>query len=93
MTGKVEVLVDELQDILYVPIQSVVTEADETRICYVMASKHVEKREVETGWFNDNFVEIRAGLTEGEKVLLNPVRWTAPELADEQGETEQEPAE
>jgi HlyD family secretion protein len=93
MTGKVEVLVDELQDILYVPIQSVVTEADETRICYVMASKHAEKREVETGLFNDNFVEIRAGLTEGEKVLLNPVRWTNPELADEQAETEQEPAE
>jgi len=92
MTGKVEVLVDEMQDVLYVPIQSVVTEADETKVCYVMASRHAEKREVETGWFNDDFVEIRAGLTEGEKVLLNPVRWTEPEPAKEEAETEPEPA-
>jgi HlyD family secretion protein len=78
MTGKVEVLIDELQDVLCVPIQSVVTEADETKVCYVMVSKHAEKREVETGLFNDDFVEIRTGLTEGEKVLLNPPKSTEP---------------
>ncbi|MFZ2148240.1 MAG: efflux RND transporter periplasmic adaptor subunit [Sedimentisphaerales bacterium] len=80
MTGKVEVLIDELHDVLYVPIQSVVT-VDEKEMCYVMASSHAEKREVETGLFNDNFVEIKSGLTEGEKVLLNPPRWTASETA------------
>jgi HlyD family secretion protein len=77
MTGKVEVLIDELKDVLYVPIQSVVT-VDDKEICYVMASR-AEKREVETGLFNENFVEIKSGLTEGEKVLLNPPRWTATE--------------
>jgi HlyD family secretion protein len=77
MTGKVEILINELEDVLYVPIQSVVT-VDEKEVCYVMASQ-VEKREVETGLFNDNFVEIKGGLTEGEKVLLNPPRWTASE--------------
>jgi RND family efflux transporter MFP subunit len=92
MTGKVEVLFDGLQDVLYVPIQSVVTDADETRFCYVKTNNRLEKREVETGLFNDNFVEIRTGLTEGEKVLLNPVRWIASELAKEQKETEPEPA-
>jgi RND family efflux transporter MFP subunit len=92
MTGKVEVLFDGLQDVLYVPIQSVVTDADETRFCYVKTNNRLEKREVETGLFNDNFVEIRTGLTEGEKVLLNPVRWIASELPKEQKETEPEPA-
>ena len=82
MTGKVEVLIDELHDVIYVPIQSVVT-VDEKEICYVMASSRAEKREVETGLFNDNFVEIKSGLTEGEKVLLNPPRWTASETAKE----------
>jgi len=80
MTGKVEVLIDELHDVLYVPIQSVVT-VDEKEMCYVMASSRAEMREVETGLFNDNFVEIKSGLTEGEKVLLNPPRWTASETA------------
>jgi hypothetical protein len=30
---------------------------------------------VQTGLFNDNFVEIKSGLEEGERVLLNPPRW------------------
>jgi multidrug efflux pump subunit AcrA (membrane-fusion protein) len=89
MTGKVEVTIDELHDVLYVPIQSVVT-VEEAKICYVMASR-AERREVETGLFNDDFVEIKSGLTEGEKVLLNPPRWTKPESAKKQAETKPEP--
>lgn len=68
MTGKVEVIIDELHDVLYVPIQSVVT-VGETKVCYVTGSG-TRKREVQTGLFNDNFVEIKSGLEEGEKVLL-----------------------
>lgn len=77
MTADVEVIINELNDVLYVPIQSVTT-MEEQKICYVMGSL-VEKREVETGLFNENFVEIKSGLNEGEKVLLNPPKWTAPE--------------
>jgi len=88
MTGKVEVLIDELRDVLYVPIQSVVSVEDK-KICYVAGSP-VQKREVETGLFNDNFVQIKTGLAEGEKVLLNPPRWTEPEKIEEQMDAESE---
>jgi len=90
MTGKVTVMIDELHDVLYVPIQSVVTVEDK-KICYVAGSP-AQKREVETGLFNDNFVEIKSGLAEGEKVLLNPPKWTEPEKTEEQAETESVPA-
>ena len=90
MTGDVEVIIDELHDVLYVPIQSVVTVEDK-KICYVAGSP-AQKREVETGLFNDNFVEIKSGLTEDEKVLLNPPKWTEPEKTEKQAETEPEPA-
>lgn len=90
MTGKVMVIIDKLQDVLYVPIQSVVTVEDK-KICYVAGSP-AQKREVETGLFNDNFVEIKSGLAEGEKVLLNPPKWTEPEKTEEQAETESESA-
>jgi len=90
MTGKVTVMIDELHDVLYVPIQSVVTVEDK-KVCYVAGSP-AQKREVETGLFNDNFVEIKSGLSEGEKVLLNPQKWTEPEKTEEQAETESEPA-
>jgi HlyD family secretion protein len=90
MTGKVTVMIDELHDVIYVPIQSVVTVEDK-KVCYVAGSP-AQKREVETGLFNDNFVEIKSGLAEGEKVLLNPPKWTEPEKTEEQAETESVPA-
>ncbi len=84
-------LIDELHDVLYVPIQSVVT-VDEKELCYVKASGREEKREVVTGLFNDDFVEIKSGLTQGEKVLLNPPRWTASETKEETKEKAKEEA-
>jgi len=91
MSGKVEILIDELKDVLYVPIQSVVT-VDEKEMCYVKAGGREEKREVVTGLFNDDFVEIKTGLTQGEKVLLNPPRWTASETKEEEKEGTKEEA-
>jgi len=84
MTGKVEVIIDELHDVLYVPIQSVVT-IEDSKVCYIAASP-AQKRQVQTGLFNDNFVEIKSGLEEGERVLLNPPRWSATEKAETQAE-------
>jgi len=91
MTGKVTIIIKKLNDVLYVPIQSVVMIEDK-KFCYVAGSP-AQKREVETGLFNDNFVQIKSGLAEGEKVLLNPPKWTEPEKTAEQAETEPEPAE
>jgi hypothetical protein len=49
----------------------------------------IERREVKTGLFDDDSVEIKGGLTEGEEVLLNPMRWAASEPAEEQVQTKQ----
>ena len=90
MTGKVTIIIDKLKDVLYVPIQSVVTIEDK-KVCYVDGSPS-EKRVVETGLFNDNFVQIKSGLAEGEQVLLNPPKWTATEKTEESPEAESAPA-
>ena len=85
MTAKVEILIDKLKDVLYVPIQSVVTEEDDQKkVCYVLTDKGQQKREVEIGLFNDDFVEIKNGLVEGEQVLLNPPRWSETEKKEEE---------
>jgi RND family efflux transporter MFP subunit len=75
MTAKVEVIIDVLPNVLNVPIQSVINQKGK-KICFVVTGKGHKPREVETGGFNDNFVEIKSGLAEGEKVLLNPPRLT-----------------
>ena len=86
MTAKVEILIDKLEDVLYVPIQSVVTEedSDEKKVCFVSTDKGQQRREVEIGLFNDDFVEVKNGLVEGEQVMLNPPRWTETEKEAEQ---------
>ncbi len=90
MSAKVEILVDQLEDVLFVPVQ-VVANREGKKLCYVMAGERVEKREVETGLFNDNLVEIKSGLSEGEEVLLSPPRWIISEPAEKPTETEPEP--
>ena len=71
MSAKVEVLVNELKDVIYVPMQAVVPE-DDGQTCYVMRGLSTERRHVEIGEFTDEFVEIRSGIKEGERVLLRP---------------------
>lgn len=85
MSAKVEIIIDELQDVLIVPIQAVVTQEGK-KVCYCLKKNKPQKREVETGAFNNDFVEIKSGLVEGEKVMLNPPR---PGELEETSEKEQ----
>jgi multidrug efflux pump subunit AcrA (membrane-fusion protein) len=101
MSAKVEILVDRLDDVVHVPIQAV-TPLDGKQICYVVSGLKQEKREVEVGQFNDEFIEIKKGLKENEKVLLHPPDRGEPDTgakeqkkgADDKGKVEpvQKPA-
>ena len=71
MSAKVEILVDHLNNVVYAPIQAVVP-SEGKQICYVVRGLKPEKRDVEIGQFNDDFIEIKNGVKEGEKVLLRP---------------------
>jgi len=78
MSAKVEILVDHLDDVVYVPVQSV-EPANGKQYCFVSDGfGKPDRREVQTGEFNDDFIEVRKGLSEGERVLLNP-----PDIPDE----------
>lgn len=69
MSAEVEILVDRLQDVVYVPLQAV-SYFDDKRVVYVNRGGQPEMREVEIGTFSDSFIEIRSGLQDGEEVLL-----------------------
>jgi HlyD family secretion protein len=79
MTTKVEIMVDRLPEVIYVPVQSV-TPLDGKQVCHVVSGGKTRPREVEIGQFNDEFIEIKKGLKEGERVLLRP-----PEAAAQEG--------
>ncbi|MBI2421989.1 MAG: efflux RND transporter periplasmic adaptor subunit [Candidatus Hydrogenedentes bacterium] len=69
MTAEVEIFVTELKNVLYVPVQAVTTEKED----HIVFLSSGEKRKVETGQFNDLYVEIKTGLDEGDEVLLRPL--------------------
>ncbi len=71
MSAKVEIQVNTLADCLYVPVQAVSPDGDK-QVCYVPHGLKPERREVQIGEFNDEFIEIKSGLKEGERVLLRP---------------------
>lgn len=70
MNAKVEIIVDQLADVIYVPVQSVEVEQDR-HYCYINNSGSLERREINTGLFNDEFIEVKDGLKGGEAVALS----------------------
>ena len=86
MTAEVEIIVNELEDVVYVPLQSVVSQGGQ-RYVYVADDGNATARRVETGDYNDSFIHIKEGLEEGEEVLLRPPR---PDGADEREQLDEE---
>jgi HlyD family secretion protein len=80
MSAKAEILVDKLNECVYVPVQAVSADNGK-QICYVEHGFKPERREIVAGEFNDEFIEIKNGLKEGERVLLRPPDGSRPQTA------------
>ncbi|MDB6124651.1 MAG: Efflux transporter, family, subunit [Pedosphaera sp.] len=87
MSAKAEILIKELPDVVYVPIQAVNTEGNK-QICYLAHGSRQERHEIETGEFNDEFIEVKNGIKEGDKVCLR-----SPEDSGSKDKKNEEPAE
>ncbi|MDP1757810.1 MAG: HlyD family efflux transporter periplasmic adaptor subunit, partial [Pseudohongiella sp.] len=73
MTAEVEILVASLDNAVYVPIQAV-TYLEDKQVVYVSRAGRREAREVQTGNYSEQFIEITGGLRAGEEVMLLPPR-------------------
>jgi len=73
MSAKVEIFVEQLNDVIIVPVQVVANRAGK-KVCYCLTPQGPRQQEVKTGAFNDTFVQIIDGLQVAEEVLLNPPR-------------------
>jgi len=69
MSASAEIVIDELKDVLTVPIHACYRSGDHY---YVFANERGQPviREVDVGLHNDHRVEIQSGLEEGEKIYL-----------------------
>jgi len=71
MTAEVEVVIATHKDVLSVPVAAVV-EAEKGHFCWVRTAEGPRKRTLQLGDSNDVFIVVKTGLSEGDKVVLNP---------------------
>lgn len=86
MSCKAEIVIDQLEDTLYVPIQCVVRVAGQP-VVYVPTETGLRAQPVEVGLDDKRMIQILSGLEEGELVSLSPP------LEEVQEEEEDEEAE
>ena len=71
MSCKVEIIVEQYEDAVYIPVQAVIRVAGQPTV-YTVKEGTIEERKVEIGLDNNRMVRIVSGLGEGEVVLLTP---------------------
>ncbi len=71
MGCKVEIIIEQYERAVYVPVQSVVRIAGESFV-WVRAANGTERRAVKVGLDNNRFVRVLSGLSAGEEVMLSP---------------------
>lgn len=101
MSGKSEIIIKDLKDVIAVPVQAVQSRDGKT-IVYVSGESGPYAQEVEVGENNDSFIEIKSGLQEGQEVLLDksyasgsglgnrPAQLASPEARQEAGQAAQQ---
>lgn len=90
MTVSCEIIVDEISDTLFVPLDAIFKQEGET-IVYLKASDDFKPQRVSTGPENDDYVIITQGLKEGDEIaLIDPTEYQmafGSNLKKKQGET------
>jgi HlyD family secretion protein len=71
MSCKVEIIVQQYEDAVYIPVQAVIRIAGQPAV-YVVKEGTIEEREVKIGLDNNRMIRIIDGIQEGEVVLLTP---------------------
>jgi HlyD family secretion protein len=76
LSASLDITTSTVEDVLYVPVQSIYEEDGNTYIDLVTGDGAIEKRQITTGVFNYDYIEIKSGLSEGDKILVSPVNYT-----------------
>ena len=71
MTAHVEILIDDLKDVVTVPVSSIVEQRG-SYFCWLKGTDGYRKQELELGRTNDKMVEVLGGVKQDDEVLRNP---------------------
>jgi len=71
MSAEVEVIIARHEDVLTIPVAAVV-ETAQGAFCWVKTPAGAKQRSLQLGDTNDRFTVVKAGLQEGDEVVLHP---------------------
>jgi HlyD family secretion protein len=71
LSASLTITTSEIEDILYIPIEAVCEEDGQQCVDILLEDGSSEKRQVETGIFNYDFIEIKSGLSEGDIIVIS----------------------
>ena len=69
MTGYASIILDKSENVICVPIEGIYNDGSDKYVL-VQSGDNTEKVYVETGIYNDEYVEIKSGLTEENKIQI-----------------------
>jgi len=74
LTVSCKIIIDEIPDVIYVPVESVFNEVG-TNYVFLKKGSTYKKTEVVTGQSNTDYIIVEKGLNEGDQVtLINPIK-------------------
>jgi len=79
LSASLDITTSGVENVLFVPIQSVYEEDGKSYVDLVAEDGSIEKTEVTTGIFNYDFIEIKSGLNEGDTILISPAQYNTPD--------------
>lgn len=72
MSAVVDVVLEEYADELLIPVAAIL-ESDDQHYCWVKNGGEIQRRAIQLGGSNDEFTVVKAGLAEGDEVVINPL--------------------
>lgn len=82
LTAEIEIRIEERDQVLQVPVQSVITIGDNRYIFALADDGKPKRKSIKIGQASDTMIEILDGIKPGEEVVLNPRTHFADELID-----------
>jgi len=71
LSANLSITVSKAESILYIPIEAVYDRDNKNYVYVLSEDSKIEKREVTTGLYNYDYIEIKKGLSEGETIIVS----------------------
>jgi HlyD family secretion protein len=71
LSASLTIITSDIEDILYVPIEAICEVNGDECVDILLEDGSSEKRLVQTGIFNYDFIEIKSGLSQGDIVIIS----------------------